>query len=350
MKEENGCEMDEYEGDYFNIESSAATAELEESLRSEAIGTTLYDKKWVLRTVMSLAEREAGEGNSEDGAVADDLVSLVEMTVESDVCVFLTESGCFDVILGCLSRGRSERITEHCLNILCNVASRTEGGKEALPAVVTVLFNSADACVLKSAFKFLKYVCEHDCDEFVEKALTTCFLDDSFAGRVSLLLASSSNQDLLDSASRFLMSLFHASMEKAEDELLDSAYASPDFMSACTEAMAEAGGSSAISQRLLEVVGLMCNRDNVAGCSRALCDVVAAQMGAAEMSGETLSLSGKVLLNCWTSTQHQESYEALSSMLCDLEESLAVEEGDTVLRAAKENITNCLQQYRVWHN
>lgn len=42
----------------FNVESSDATAELEELAREEAIGSTLYDKKWVIKTVLSLGSED----------------------------------------------------------------------------------------------------------------------------------------------------------------------------------------------------------------------------------------------------------------------------------------------------
>ena len=42
----------------FNVESSEATAELEELARGEAIGSTLYDKKWVIKTVLSLGSED----------------------------------------------------------------------------------------------------------------------------------------------------------------------------------------------------------------------------------------------------------------------------------------------------
>ena len=44
--------------DSFNVESSEATAELEELVREEAIGSTLYDKKWVIKTVLSLGSED----------------------------------------------------------------------------------------------------------------------------------------------------------------------------------------------------------------------------------------------------------------------------------------------------
>ena len=50
--------MDVAEEDSFNVESSEATAELEELAREEAIGSTLYDKKWVIKTVLSLGSED----------------------------------------------------------------------------------------------------------------------------------------------------------------------------------------------------------------------------------------------------------------------------------------------------
>ena len=48
----------EEDEDCFNMESSEATAMLEELAREDAIGSTLYDKKWVIKTVLSLGSKD----------------------------------------------------------------------------------------------------------------------------------------------------------------------------------------------------------------------------------------------------------------------------------------------------
>ena len=147
--EEMDVELDE---DCFNIESSEATAKLEELAREDAIGSTLYDKKWVIKTVLSLGSKDRD---------IEELASLVEMTVERDVCDFLVESGCFEIIIGAVSSSEDTSALSNCVAILANVASRSSGSttsatSQALPVVVGLLFRSSDPGSLCCAFSFLR--------------------------------------------------------------------------------------------------------------------------------------------------------------------------------------------------
>ena len=140
-------ELDE---DCFNIESSEATAKLEELAREDAIGSTLYDKKWVIKTVLSLGSKDRD---------IEELASLVEMTVERDVCDFLVESGCIEIIIGTVSSSEDTSALSNCVAILANVASRsgsTSATSQALPVVVGLLFRSSDPGSLCCAFSFLR--------------------------------------------------------------------------------------------------------------------------------------------------------------------------------------------------
>ena len=141
-------ELDE---DCFNTESSEATAKLEELAREDAIGSTLYDKKWVIKTVLSLGSRDRN---------IEELASLVEMTVERDVCDFLVESGCIEIIMGTVSSSEDTSALSNCVAILANVASRsgstTSATSQALPVVVGLLFRSSDPGSLCCAFSFLR--------------------------------------------------------------------------------------------------------------------------------------------------------------------------------------------------
>ena len=65
--------MDLVEEDSFNVESSEATAELEELAREEAIGSTLYDKKWVIKTVLSLGSEDREVSHRSRGGSGFDL-------------------------------------------------------------------------------------------------------------------------------------------------------------------------------------------------------------------------------------------------------------------------------------
>ena len=137
--------MSDDDEDAFNMESSAATAELESVLRSEAIGDTLYDRRWVLKTVMAVASNTDYEDE-------DDLCSLTDMTAERDVCAFLVESGCAEVFLGIMAESRPPKTREMGLKIAANVISHVDGFGESNAAAwevpVGIFFEAEEAGVL----------------------------------------------------------------------------------------------------------------------------------------------------------------------------------------------------------
>ena len=100
--------------------------------------------------------------------------------------------------------------------------------------------------------------------------------------------------------------------------------------------------------RLMEVVGVVSNDENVADCANGLCDLVGLRLSDPEepVTSETLSLAAKVLWHCWSSTRHEDSWEKLKSAVTKIDSF-----GDDVesFQAAKENVERCLGQYRVWH-
>jgi hypothetical protein len=335
----------------FNVESSAATAELEALVRDEAIGSTLYDKKWVIRTVLALGRKEEEDTKDESECASrpsSDLASLVEMTIENDVCEYIVESGCLDVILNCIVGTGDDVVVRQCLVILANVEAKTGAVGEALPNSISVLFNSSDALTLASAFLYLKSFCEAEKEAALIRALNTCFLDKGFVRRTAFLLASSSNNELLDAVSKFLLSLFDAGFERLEDEFSDSDYSGSEFVQACSEALKEADGGS--SFRLMEIVGMVCNEDNVVGCAQDLCAFATRRLcdSGDDLTSEVLSLSGKILWHCWRLVRHDESWTALKGAL---EAAAANSEADDErFQAAKINVERCLEQYRQWYN
>jgi len=330
----------------FNVESSDATAELEELAREEAIGSTLYDKKWVIKTVLSLGSEDRN---------SDELASLVDMTVERDVCDFLVESGCMELIVGSVSASEDVTVLSNCAAVMANVASRTGAAAavgSALPVVVGLLFRSSEPGSLSCAFSFLKSFVESSDDvSVIREAVGQLFLDGDFVHRVGFILGVSSNGDVLDSASRFLLSLFDSGFERLElgEEFEESGYAKAEFACACAEAMKECGVRSPAFFRLMEVVGVVCNDENVVDCANSLCDLVGLRLSDPEepVTSETLSLAAKVLWHCWSSTRHEDSWEKLKSAATRIDADS--DDDSERFQAAKENVERCLCQYRVWH-
>ena len=87
-----------------NVESQSDTKAIEADLKNDAIGSTLYSKKWVIQTLSKMSRTKAMD---EFKVIADteaeflsDLDSLVGMSASEDVCVFLAspDSHCLPML------------------------------------------------------------------------------------------------------------------------------------------------------------------------------------------------------------------------------------------------------------
>lgn len=204
-------EAEEEEEECFNMESSEQTRELEALFRLEAIGDTLYNKRWVIETVVGMAracekeqekpmdacsevkvasesvtevgeapanvtssepaeEDSAKQPNEPSQVEADDeaterFASLVEMSANADVSAFLASSGCLDLFPLLLSCGRA-RPSELATCVLANACASSLSLRPMLlerPALLRApllaLLRSQDVPELVAACKFVRVLC-----------------------------------------------------------------------------------------------------------------------------------------------------------------------------------------------
>ncbi len=237
--------------DSFNAQSSEETAELEKVLLADAIGGTMYSRQWVLRAVMTLVSQnsvrgdpivsdvedegnchshttapedenvESGENSKEcnNDALLDKLYSLVDMSVEEDVRTFLVETGCLQLILSQIPSVEDERLVELAL-CLVNKCLNSELLNITLEVSEQVFYSSVSPGVLSATFALLKNVCENlENGVSVEdtEAIVGRLMVSDFVTRLSVLLAASSNNDLLEAAAKFLFTLFELLVADMED-------------------------------------------------------------------------------------------------------------------------------------
>ncbi len=382
---------EEEEEEDFNLEAGTGTQELGELLRSDAIGETMYDKKWVMEAVLKVAKKldelEGEDADLEEETDAD-LSSLVDMSVEKDVCVFLAESGCLDLLRdkALLSPQFCDRSAELCLCLLTNATSREQlfptlaCDPKNMEASRRVLFSSSSAAVLEQVFLNLKTVLsgfsrllqrtseagdEEQSQRVAEGALEVIrgsVCSSESVSRISFLLAASSNEELLEGMSKFLFSLFEFFME-TEEGPPGGDFVKGEFVSALLEATDQSVRveAEAASFHFVEVLGHLAALaedeeelpESFSGACGAAVKYLNAFSDAAGGGGEGVSLSSastvcKICFACWKSgARNDESFRALSALRDQLRD--LGEEEDSA-RALVQSLSSRLQEYRDKHD
>lgn len=357
----------------FNIESCAETAELEALFRCDAIGSTLYDRRWVIKTAMELAEKRE-EGLTED--LEQKFGSLVEMTaVEKDVCSFLHESGCLDVF-GMLLQSQSDddRSAELALCVLANVVGSSKDILEGLvhvnPGLIQVPFQtlvSVDSVpVLCATFKFLKAFVialsgliddssdpsSSDLVPVFQSYLSLLFQDPGIVRRTSHLLSASTNNDLLDDMSKYLLALIELGLEHFEEDFLESDYFHTNFLLGLSEALTQILSDPNCAFRLLEALGQLCQPENVADPETSVrvlgvvSDFVKEYCTGPTADHSSLGMAAKICYDCWQTRAHTESWRVLRRALLAVK-TMSGQVDDLDVQAVEMNLEKCLREYEL---
>ncbi len=377
-EEEDGC---------FNMESSEETAELESQLRSNAIGSTLYDKKWVIEAVLRVVRKldEGGgsfESSSSDEEEEDDLKCIADMTVEADVCVFLHESGALRLLRdGVITRpdvGASGTLAA-AVAVLSNAFRVREifrelaSDRQNLSALVSSVYDSVSAPVLAGAFSALTTMLRSYSEDaaaasgkFDPRGLVESHLcSGDFVGRLSALLSAAQNPDLLESTAAFLLALYEFFLSVDEPSaVLGGHYGDDSFVSALLEATRTSLDHDRGSFRFMEVLGYVATSNAVLGrpgeplpesyyAGGAACEVATDYL---ERRGDCLPVSlvwraCEVIWAGWRVHRHDRSYAALVLLLSELGRRRAASEAwrTSSAEALADALDGALRRYREDH-
>lgn len=349
---EEARDGDDVEEEAFNLESCPETEELELSLRSEAIGNTLYDKQFVLTMIMEICQRQNTSNAATTYPDEDQrkkLEALTEMTLEPDVCQFLFTSGCLDILvqetaqMDCITLiNATLAILLNCFHCEDEALKTTISDSKHLQLVMLMVLSLDSVEALTSSLNLLTRVCQ-----FTEGSIITRFMDTNFVERLQFLLVASSNDRLLEGIAKFLFTLIDTILE-CEDESPNLALLqTQSFTSALMEAFKQCQGKPVSTFNLVEVLAITVSSENVVGIHQDLCDLVHDYLEKSrneDLCISTLIGLSKICTACYNLEIHQSSLQSLVSVVArKMKQSKAL--GDENNIEALKNILDQMETF-----
>ncbi|TRY78743.1 hypothetical protein TCAL_16699 [Tigriopus californicus] len=315
--------------DVHNLDSSPDSADLEEQILSEAIGTTLYSKHWVLSSVLELSQVK----NSSD--LADDLdakmASLVDMSVEPDVCRFLQQIGAFQIFLSHLvTNPQCSRSQELIMCLLANSVHVSDlsccvfiQDTSYVLVAQNILLRSSSVDVIKSVFVFLNaFLGQAIALDEPELMGLDLFLAEEFVQVVSYLLNASVNVQLLHELVKFLLHFFEAAFETRED-FMESRYFSSEFLLSVREAFQQVLSDAKVSFLFLELLGQVSKESNLANNGQLILDTLTdyAKAGDESLEVGAIGTIGKICSIAWSIGPHEASFTFMKQISLRLKDT-----------------------------
>lgn len=172
--------------------------ELKEAFLVDAIGDTLYSKRFVLQTLLNLNKVEAKLSEEFEK----DLCTLWDMTVEKDVVKLLLEHNVVEIFSGIIQLSEDQRLVEILLGVLGNMSALAET-RDALcqqPDVmipIIDLISCSDSMILIQLMRLFHtcLVFENSGDEYIWFQHFRCA--DQFVDKFAFILANSMSTTLL---------------------------------------------------------------------------------------------------------------------------------------------------------
>ncbi|XP_031630229.1 uncharacterized protein LOC116345190 [Contarinia nasturtii] len=171
---------------------------LKDTFLVDAIGDTLYSKRFVLQTLLNLNKVESKLSEEFEK----DLCTLWDMTIEKDVIKLLLEHNVLEIFSSLIQMSEDQRLVEILLGIIGNMCSLKQT-REALcqhPDVmipIIDLISCSDSLILVQLMRLFHtcLVFENSGDEYIWFQHFRCA--DNFVDRFAFLLANSMSTSLL---------------------------------------------------------------------------------------------------------------------------------------------------------
>lgn len=147
--------------------------EYEELVDADVIKGTAFSKQWLFTVLMKLiqeVDKQNESGNTEnefgvdvDEDLQDELCNLWDMSMNSDVVVFMREFKSVELLSAVIANSRAPRVTEICVGILGNLACnetvcREMSADQNFIHMVLLLLQNPDGLCLVQTFRLL-YSC-----------------------------------------------------------------------------------------------------------------------------------------------------------------------------------------------
>ncbi|XP_061394198.1 protein saal1 [Musca vetustissima] len=169
-------------------------------LKGDAIGDTLYSERFVLNTLLKLAEVKKDLQNEEE--VERDLCSLWDMTIERDVVLFLLEQDVLEIFSGIIRTTEDKRLSEILVGILANMCNVQETRdqleqQEETVQVLLELSSCLDSLTLEQLMRLFAVVFVKVKESSVTMWYNYLLKCDQFVKNICFILASAANNTLV---------------------------------------------------------------------------------------------------------------------------------------------------------
>ncbi|XP_073811596.1 protein saal1 [Musca autumnalis] len=169
-------------------------------LKGDAIGDTLYSERFVLNTLLKLAEVKKDLQSEEE--VERDLCSLWDMTIEKDVVLFLLEQDVLEIFAGIIRATEDKRLSEILVGILANMCNVYEARQQLEQQEETVqilldLSSCLDSLTLEQLMRLFSVVFVKMEETSVGKWYNYLLKSDQFVKNIAFILASAANNTLV---------------------------------------------------------------------------------------------------------------------------------------------------------
>ncbi|XP_071747676.1 uncharacterized protein [Lepeophtheirus salmonis] len=348
--------------DFFNIESCESTEELESSLKNQMIGSTMYDKRWVLNLVFHIGSNKDLDINE----FYSDLTSLSEMSVDTDVSEYLFVSGSLEILWSQINNYEDVHIKELISLILVNCGSNDKIISQLVSMdqyfmVPFYLVESDSAPLLINIFRYLRLLVnkllilvdgndESNPNNRISD-MEQILSEDIFQQQLCFIYSSSTNNQLLLRSGVFLLSLTELFCEISREDSLEGIFSHKNFIFSFYEALKQSVSKKNQDTTFvyIELIGHYINSENVETIAQELCSTLYevlqnyAHDDIHVLSTDDLDMLGtllKICATCWNHIAHEESY----SSLLKLSKELDAFSCDKHV-ALKENIRKCLNTF-----
>lgn len=209
MDNDNDANANADGDDHKNCNPDGLPDELKNQFLVDAIGDTLYSKRFVLQTLLDLNKVE----NTLSEEFEKDLCTLWDMTIEKDVIKLLLEHNVIEIFSTLIQMSEDQRLVEILLGIIGNMCSLSDTrealcGQPSIMIPILELISCTDSLILVQLMRLMRacLVFDNSGDEIIWFQHFRCA--DQFVDRFAFLLSNSMSTTLLLNAYEALHVIF----------------------------------------------------------------------------------------------------------------------------------------------
>ncbi|EDW34985.1 GL20076 [Drosophila persimilis] len=201
--------------------------ELLERMRGDAVGETMYSRRFILQTLMKLSQQEAIETLGQE--LEDELCKVWDMSVSPEVVTLLLENDAIELLMYAISGSDDMRLYEILIGLLGNMCAQAQCVEQLTANAEWIetllkLATCMDTCMLIQLMRVYQYIMVHVTSGKEQFAIDwyVCFAAfDGSARNLGFILQQSVSDDLLTAALKAINAVL-ASCALIEEENANS--------------------------------------------------------------------------------------------------------------------------------